>query len=242
MKSLFVFIVCFAQLTSVSQAELIMMEDFEDGTLNFTVSSGMFRSSDDDYFTIVPRHDLVDSEDPYTSFSGNRFFAAEDIDNGSTRPPSQSLYFNANITGFENITFSMLFAAGGNFAETNFGILNPAYDSDDGFLVRARIDGGAFQNLLSFEATGTNTQTRQDTDFNGVGNGLIPNSSFRAYNGLAIAGTGTQLLVEIIVTSNDDGVEYAFDNVMISGSSVPEPSSLALVLLSGTIAFRRRRR
>ena len=147
--------------------------------------------------------------------------------------------FNVNITNYNALTFSTLFAASGNAAAT------PAYDANDGFLIRASIDGGAFQNLLQFEAVGaTNQLLRQDTNFDGVGDGFLPSSAFTAFSNLAIAGTGSNLLLEIILTSNDGNVEFAFDDVTISGNivAVPEPSSITLVILAGAVVgFRFRR-
>jgi hypothetical protein len=223
-----------------------MREDFEDSTFNFTVSSPMFHDGAGDYYTVVP---LVFSGNPlgspaeavvpYTGFGGNNFFAAEDVDDGNTRPETRTMSFNVNISNFDTLTFSTLFAASGNAAAT------PAYDSNDGFLVRASIDGGAFQNLLAFVAEGpTNQLLRRDTDFNGVGDGFLPSSTFTAFSNLAISGTGNNLLLEIILTSNDGNVEFAFDDVTVSGNivAVPEPSSLVLLILGGTaFAFRRRR-
>ena len=138
-----------------------------------------------------------------------------------------------------NLSVDLLFAAGGNANPT------PAYDSDDGFLVRASLDGGAsWQNLLAFEAEGTTNQLlRQDTNFDGVGDGFLPSGEFTAFNGLSIAGTTDNLLVQVIFDSNDGNGEMAIDNVQINGfSAVPEPSSLVVIGMIGVgMAFRRRR-
>lgn len=243
MKRILSFVALCALLANTAQAAVIISEDFEDNTVLFTASNGLFHDGGSDYFTIVPLNGPANSVSPYSGFAGTGFFAAEDIDDGNSRPTTQTLSFNVDITGFENLTFDTLFAAGGNFPG---GAINPAYDSNDGFLVRAQVDAGPVQNLLSFESTGTtNTQTRRDTNFDGTGDGFTPTSAATAFNGLVISGTGTNLLLEIIVSSNDGGVEYAFDNVTINGdavSAVPEPSALALVMLSGAaVAFRRRR-
>lgn len=227
-------------------ADVIMQEDFEDATFNFTVSSAMFHDGAGDYYTVVP---LTFAGNPlgtsaeataaYTGFGGGSFFAAEDVDDGGTRPDTRTMSFNVNISNFNTLTFSTLFAASGNAAAT------PAYDANDGFLIRASIDGGAFQNLLAFEAEGTTNQLlRQDTDFNGVGDGFLPSAAFTSFSNLAISGTGSNLLLEIILTSNDGNVEFGFDDVTVSGIlvAVPEPSSMALLILAGSVVgFRRRK-
>lgn len=223
--------------SGISVADVILVENFEDNIVNFTVSDPLFHDGASDYYTIVPLNGVADPVSPYSGFGGTNYFAAEDVDDGGLRPESRTMSFNVNVTGFENLAFSTLFAAGGNAAAT------PAYDSNDGFLVRASLDGGAFQNLLAFEAAGAANQLlRQDTDFDGVGDGFLPGSAFTAFGNLAISGTGNNLLVEIILTSNDGNVEFAFDDVTISGIiAVPEPSSVAfLVLAELVVGFRRR--
>jgi hypothetical protein len=120
------------------------------------------------------------------------------------------------VTGFSDLSLDMLFAAGGNDSV-------PAYDSNDGFLVRASLDNGAtFQNLLAFESIGTtNMELRQDADFDGTGDpaGFLPSNVATAFSGLAISGTGTSLLVEVVVSSNDGNGEFAFDSIVLNGTA-----------------------
>jgi hypothetical protein len=224
-------------------AAILLFEDFEDTTVNFTVSDPLFHDGAGDYYTITglsfPGNTLgspAEAVVPYTGFSGAHFFAAEDVDDGGLRPETRTMTFNVDISSYHALSFSTLFAASGNAAAT------PAYDSNDGFLIRASIDGGAFQNLLAFEAAGaTNQLLRRDTDFDGTGDGFLPSSAFTAFDNLAISGTGNNLVLEIVLTSNDGNVEFAFDNVTVTG--IPEPSSMALwTLAASALGFRRRRR
>lgn len=221
-----------------AQSTVLLTEDFEDNVVNYTTSTPEFHDGTSDYFTITPLNGVANSIDAYSGFGGSNYFAVEDMDDGNSRPGSGTLSFNVNVAGFENLSLDMLFAAGGNGA----GV--PAYDSDDGFLVRASIDGNPFQNLLAFEAAGTTNQLLlQDTNFDGTGDGFQPSESFTAFNGLAIAGTGSNLLLEIVVDSNDGNVEFAFDNIVVSGTSaVPEPGSAVLLIGAalGLITQRRR--
>ena len=222
------------------QADVLLLEDFEDSTVNYTTSTPEFHDGSNDYFTIVPLNGPANSDSAYTGFGDSNFFAAEDMDDGGTRPSTGTISFNVNIAGFKNLNVGLLFAAGGN------GNAVPSYDDEESFLVRAQIDGGAFQNLIAFEAEEpggdiTNNLIRRDTDFDGIGDGFTPSSAFLDYSNLAISGTGTNLLVEVIVTSNDDRSEFAFDNFQINGT-VPEPSSgLFCILLMGVVGLKRRR-
>ena len=238
---------CLTMLSSsMVSAAVIMTEDFEDATFNFVVSDPLFHDGAGDYYTVVslvfPGNTLgspAEAGSPYTGFGGTKFFAAEDVDDGGLRPETRTMSFNINISNYTSLALNTLFAASGNAAAT------PAYDANDGFLIRASIDSGAFQNLLAFEAVGaTNQLLRRDTDFNGVGDGFQPSSAFTAFNDLAISGTGNNLLLEVVVTSNDGNVEFAFDDLTITGNTaaIPEPSALPLVILVGSVVgFRRRR-
>jgi hypothetical protein len=239
-------LLCLSMLTpGMVSAAIILVEDFEDSVVNFTVSEPLFHDGAGDYYTITPLAfsgntlgSPAEAVTPYTGFGGSSFFAAEDVDDGGLRPDTRTMSFNINISNYNSLAFSTLFAASGNAAAT------PAYDTNDGFLIRASIDGGAFQNLLAFEASGTTNQLlRQDTDFDGVGDGFLPSSAFTGFNNLAISGTGNSLVLEIILTSNDGNVEFAFDNVTVTGNlSIPEPSHIGLwTLAASMVGFRRRR-
>lgn len=220
-----------------AEADVLLFEDFEDNVVTFTASDGLFHDGTSDYFTIVPLNNPANPSVPFSGFAGNNYFAAEDLDDGGTRPATQTLSFNVDIAGFENLTLSSLFAAGGNDA-------SPAYDSNDGFLIRASIDADPFQNLLAFEAIGTTNQLlRQDADFDGTGDvaGFQPSEAMTSFADLVILGTGSTLNLEIVVSSNDGNGEFAFDNVLIQGDAVPEPSTLAVAVLAlGGLARRRR--
>ena len=219
-------------------AQVILLEDFEDNTVNFTSSQALFHDGDSDYFTITPLNNAADPVDPYTGFIGSNYFAVEDIDDNNTNSSNGTLFFNVDVSDFEDLFVDLSFAAGGNEDPTL------SYDSNDGFLVRASLDGGAFQNLLAFEAEGTTNQLlRQDTDFDGTGDGFAPTSAFTAFNNLAIAGTGTNLLVEVSFDSNDGDSEFAIDQFSINGTAiVPEPTSFGIMgILGMCCAFRRRR-
>ena len=75
-----------------------------------------------------------------------------------------------------------------------------------------------FENLLAFEAEGeVNQVLRQDTDFDGTGDGLLVDENFLAYN-LPITGTGDNLLIEVIFEANDGNVEFAIDDFSITAT------------------------
>lgn len=232
--SIFVLVAALGFAPDVNAASLLF-EDFEDNIVTFTPSQALFHDGASDYFHIIPLNGASSALDPFTTFQGTNYFAVEDIDDGNSRPSQGILNFIVTGTGLTSLSVDLLFAAGGNTGAP------PAYDSDDGFLVRASLDGGAsWQNLLAFEAVGTTNQLfRQDTNFDGTGDGFLPSGAFTAFNGLAIAGTTNSLLVQVIFDSNDGNVEMAVDSFRING--IPEPSSALLAGL-GMLGLLRRRR
>jgi hypothetical protein len=224
---------------STAKADVLLFENFEDNIVTFTPSQPLYHDGVSDYFHIVPLNGSPNALDPFTGFQGSNFFAVEDIDDGNTRPPQGILTFSVSGTGLNTLSVDVMFAAGGNTGAP------PAYDSDDGFLLRASLNGGGtWQNLLAFEAVGvTNQLFRQDTNFDGVGDGFLPTGSFTAFNNLVITGTTNNLLVQVIFDSNDGNGEMAIDSFRINGfTNVPEPSALGLVGIIGVGMLLRRRR
>lgn len=234
-------------ITSLNGA-IIMLEDFEDLTVNYTVSDGEFYDSGNDYFTIVPLNGAATPDDgPYTGFNGANFFAAEDInDPQGPGVSTQTMTFTIDISGATGLKFSGLFAAGGN---STGGDLGYRYDAEDGVRVRAQIDGGTIQNLLAFEAAEpagdtTNNELRIDANFDGIGDstGFQPTSAMTAFNDIAITGTGNSLVLSIEVTSTAGDEGIAFDDIEVTGNVIPEPSSTALLGLAGIFLLGRRSR
>ncbi|MEM7477811.1 MAG: PEP-CTERM sorting domain-containing protein [Planctomycetota bacterium] len=233
-----------------ASAAIVMLEDFEDAVVNFTTSSGIFHDGNQDYYTMVPLNGpITGASAPYLNNGGTSFFAAEDIDDGNSRPNNVVMTFEVNIANTSNLAFSGLFAAAGN----DFAI--PAYDNngnlaDDFLRVTAQIDAGATQNLFWMSpSSGTNEQLFVDSDFNGIGGNGGEALATRDFNdqtvsNLPIAGTGNTLFLRIELQSNDGNTEFAWDNIQIDGDvAVPEPSSFGLAGIAGLgFIIRRRRR
>lgn len=235
-------------LFPAAEAASIMLEDFEDASVNYTVSHGEFFGTGKDHFTIVPLNGAATPDDgPYTGFAGSNHFSAEDInDAAGPGADTQTLTFNIDISGATGLKFSGLFGAGGNDSGGTFDF---RYDDEDGIRVRAQIDGGAVQNILAFESVEpggdtSNTQLRQDTDFDGIGDalGAAPTAALTLFDNIDITGTGSNLVLTIEVTSSAGDEGLAFDMIEVTGDVVPEPSSTALLGLAGLFLLGRRSR
>ena len=143
-----------------------------------------------------------------------------DID-GEGAASTQTLNFSGlDIAGLTNLQFSIDVAEDDDAA-------NQDWDADTALRIEYSIDGGAFQNLLAFEATGgTNTEPALDTDFDGIGDGTTLTNLFQTFSA-AIAGTGSTLDIRITFENLDAGDEdAAIDNIVITGDSTggtPDP-------------------
>lgn len=198
----FAFVFLFPSL----QAQLLT-EEFNNDTQYSITLGGEGNASNEDYFQ---RTDGSNIDKSYTGKSGANFFAAQDINDGGwagSADPSQ-LTWMIDITGFENLQFSGLFAS---VATTNI-------DANDGVLIEYKIDGGGWNNLLAFESTGSNTQFQQDTDFDGTGDGTVLSSMFSSFNAnLTGSGLSLQLRITVEVDSGDE--DFAFDKFIITGTA-----------------------
>ena len=195
---------------AVSTGPTVALEDTFDDASQFTVTQGaLFTDGFGDYFTVTDGS-TIGSFVEFTNPDGG-FLAAQDLDGEGGPTTVQILYDDINIAGLTNLNFS------GLFAEDDDGA-NQDWDADSSVLLEYAIDGGAFQNLLAFEATGgTNTEPAQDTDFDGVGDGTALTDTFQEFTA-AISGTGSSLDLRITLANLDAGDEdIAIDNVRIVG-------------------------
>ncbi|MEM7701951.1 MAG: lamin tail domain-containing protein [Pseudomonadota bacterium] len=155
----------------------------------------------------------------YAEPTGDFFFAAMDTDGAPLSATSATLNFSGiDISGQSNLFFSI------DVAEDDSSDGNEDWDDDTALIIEVSIDGGAFQNVLAFEAAGgTNTEPAQDTNFDGLGDGTALSDTFQTFSA-AIAGTGSTLDIRITfanLTSGDEDV--AIDNLILSNGQLTPP-------------------
>ena len=190
---------------------VVLNEPFTDDS-QFTVTQGSFFTDGfGDYFTLTDGSNIGSFVD-LTGFDG-QFLAAQDLDGEEGPTTVQTTWSNLNIAGLTNLSFS------GLFAEDDDGS-NQDWDADSSVLLEYSIDGGAFQNLLAFEAAGgTNTEPLEDTDFDGTGDGTALTSAAQDFT-KAIAGTGSSLDLRLTIAGLDAGDEdIAVDSFVITGDT-----------------------
>ena len=209
------------------------VESFDSGT-NITPSNGFVSDGFGDFFTIDGN---FGSFVEYNGGDGN-FFAAMDID-GEGGPATQTLSFaQINLTNFTNLQLTV------DLAEDDDGS-NEDWDVSDSVSFQASIDGGGFFDILNIESIpdgdSFNAVPAIDTDFSGDGNvGFELTDTFQTF--LAdIAGTGSTLDHQAVISLNSGDEVIAIDNVGVTGTLNPTPGAAAILGLSGLVATRRRR-
>ena len=237
---------------NVSAQTTIMFEDFEDATLNYSVTPADDLS---DLAGLNYHGRIAFSALPagmsYSNQQGLSFFGAQDHDNASA-PSGVVLDFTGiNITNFTDLELC-IHAATDEAPDTN-----PDWDTLSSVRAEVQIDGGGYQQIFGLESESvagnqTNQETREDTDFDGIGDGTLLLDDFieftKAISGIGILpATGSTLDLRITIEALDSNHEdIAFDNVTIKGTNnIPEPgTAIALLAISplGMYYFRRRKK
>lgn len=224
-----------------TSAATVLFEDFEDSTVGYSLLPATGEVSDGfgDFYGRVGTTGLtVGTFYELNNVQDGNFFAAMDTDGDVPTTVVQLDWVGLDITNLSDIQFS------GFFAEDDDGPTNQDWDDDSSVIFSFQIDGGGYQNLIAIEAVGgTNSAPAFDLDFDGFGDGAEITDTFTQYFA-SIGGTGTALDLRITLSNLTAGDEdFAFDNIMVTGTAVPEPSSIAILgLIAGTAGIRMRRK
>ncbi|MEO0824678.1 MAG: ExeM/NucH family extracellular endonuclease [Cyanobacteria bacterium J06642_9] len=205
----------------------VLTETFDDAT-QFTTSTPFFSdagvSSGFDFFGIsdgAGGGDFGGDPQPngikaYTGFEGS-FLTGQDLDGEGATLPITVTWSGLDITGLSNLEFS------GDFAE----FFDDPGDIDDADFIRLsyQIDGGGFQNLLWFSGADFTSNSgpfngffREDTDFDGVGDGATLGNAAQAFTA-AIAGTGSTLDLQLSVSLDAGDEDFGVDNFVVAEAS-----------------------
>ncbi|MEL6657534.1 MAG: Calx-beta domain-containing protein, partial [Bacteroidota bacterium] len=220
MKTLYAFLLAFTVMVlPVWGQTTLMLEDFEDATINYTSSFTEFTDGSEDYWIRTDGSNINGSV-VFTNLQGSSFFGAQDTNGEPQGGAVGTLTFSGiNISGFTSLNFS------GFFAEDDDGS-NEDWDGNSQVKVEYAIDGGLLTEIFRIESssTGTNSEPRVDTDFDGLGDGTEITDAFQAFSA-AIAGTGSTLDLVITISNLNDGDEdIALDDIRVTGVSATNPT------------------
>ncbi|WP_167612477.1 PKD domain-containing protein [Maribellus sediminis] len=218
------FVQAFSQTT-------LLTEGFEtDGEGSRYTSTTFSDCTSSDYFL------RTNDNGPFTScgsfggvllnVQGSWFWVAEDIE--STANPNatfSTLTLNPlNASGYSSITVSLYMATGRTGTHWEWG---------DSIKIQTSWDGGSYTTIGQFVGDGEfGGFLRQDINLDGVadpGASDIP-ATFTNFT-FNVPGIGTNLRVRVRLCGLDGSEEFAFDQIVVQGSSTP-PSNYAPVLAS----------
>ena len=165
----------------------------------------------------------------YTGYHGGYYFAGEHLSdvagNGSPDglPEKEILFSGIDISNGTDLQFKGLFAAG---AET--GCANSTYDAGDFIKVLYSVDNGPFVLGLCFNpdincvsnGNSIDEPLYSDPDCDGDGGeGVMLGNAFQEFSfGIP---NGNTLDLKVVVSSNHDGEEMAFDHLRVQSAGNP---------------------
>ena len=213
---------CFAfmlLIMGISNAQIL--NDTFDATSNFTTSHPFFSNGDRVYFGITGDTDDFGGDNtpsglkPYEGFFGN-YLTGMRLNGMGASLPITITWENINIQNISDLIFK------GDFAEY---VDEPGHiDAGDFILVEYQIDANGFQPLLSFVGADFSSNSfngifREDTNFDGVGDGQSLNYLRQRFT-KQIPDTGSVLDLRISVSVNAHEEDFALDNIILTGNGV----------------------
>ncbi len=146
------------------------------------------------------------------------FFSAMDLNGDGQANPQEMLFSNIDISSQTGLQFEA------QIAEADASDNNEDWDATDFVHIDYQIDNGGWLSLLWFEsdlASGFNSAAFEDTDFNGIGDGVELTPTLTTFT-RAIAGTGSSLDLRITFSLESGDEDIAFDNIKILNAANSE--------------------
>ncbi len=275
-----------ALLTSSANADVIGFEDFDGGAVNLSGTTNVFTydptggggpgtgGAFGDAFGIVSS---VNSggvggtfglwDDTTVDNSGGGIFADDTVGLGAT---ATTAFFGLDDADgasgpgvtFANWSFDVSSATTLTNIQIDIGAMGD-FESADGFLIEAQLDGGGFQTIFQGitdedisktyrpledgNATTLNDPLELFIDGSATGAGLLDKAdsitgNFDTFTSTLFAGqSGGTLDIQISFVTASGTEPQGIDNITINGTTIPEPSSIAILAAASLIAVRRRR-
>ena len=220
MKKIYLLLFLIFSFSGYSQTVIHSYSFEDDGSGKYTTSVVEFSDGSYDFFTST-FNNTIGSYYGVTDYDGSHYFAAQDMDGDGVTVP-QTLTMTFDITGSNNLGFKIL------IAEDDYG--DPKWDDNDYFHIDYSIDGGDQTPLIWIESEGSgyNTETKVDSNFDGVGDGEAISENFMELES-AISGTGSSLTVTFTFKLDSGSEDIAIDNVRIlEGYSADTSPSLSI--------------
>lgn len=235
-------------LSITSFANIILLEDFEDGGVTYTssVNDNLSELTSLDYYGRL-QHSELPSALRYTNLQGDGFFGVQDTDGvaGAFASTVSLVWDNIDISNWTNLSLSWW------LAEDTANDGNKDFDHDTQFLIETQIDNLGFSDLFSIRALRAATDRYNhvaavDDNFDGIGDGQLLSDSFQHFNRALQTGDSLDIRIHFL-NFNAGDEDIAFDQLMLSGGAINQesvqvdepPTYLLFTLLLSMLAFRR---
>lgn len=150
-----------------------------------------------------------------TNSDGPNYIGASDLAAVAANSEVSVTFSNIEILGMSNVTVDL--RAGARYSP----IYDQAAAQRDYLFVEANVDGGGWTVVGAFRSHKLNPFVdgwlRQDTDLNGVGDGINLTTTFQAFQ-FPLNTTGSYMDVRVRVRSTAPQEEIYFDNVQVNGT------------------------
>ena len=220
----FATLVFLSTFSSLFGQTTILLEDFEDATVEYTTSQPECTDGFNDYFVRTDGTN-INSNIVIGNIQGSFFFGANDIDGAPcTANPSTLSIEDICIEGYTNLQLCVF------LAEDDDGT-NQDWDASDFVHFNYIIDGGAIQNAIWVESvipSGSNGEPAIDADFDGLGDiGSEINATLTQYC-FNITSTGAELDIVVDFSLNSGDEDIAIDNIEVKGTPACDITNLAV--------------
>lgn len=230
----FLTIFLFSNSVCLFSQTILWEEDFEDVDNLSLMLSNRFHDGCNDHFDVTDGSNICLSscdDSDYTNYKGTYFWAGEDLDDAGGEGDQLNIKVmtspEMNIENYGNITFSGLFGAGNNCGDGN-----SAYDSQDYINVYYVLNKTDTTLLISFQAENNTDQTNeplaQDTDLDGIGDGIELGTTLQSFSGDLKNGETLQIIIEIHMDSDKE--EIAFDAFTVEAIECIKPEFSEIVV------------
>ena len=216
-------------ISLVAAGETILIEDFEDVDVTYTVNQpdDLTAKSHYDYYGRLDANHLPRNLN-YNNLQGSGFYGAQDINaNNSNIEHIRLTWSDIPIDRYRNLTLSWY------VAEDTAKDQLQDWDSTSSFRIEIQINSSEVETIFAIEAQHSagelyNHAPQIDNDFDGIGDGMVIDDTF-SYHERAIE-DGDWLTIHVIIEKLNDGDEdIAFDQLKLTGNFVPESAQYPLI-------------
>jgi len=172
-----------------------------------------------------------------SEFKTDNYFMSTDTVNNAPNSGTQVATWTFDVSGLSDLSFSVDMGAMGDFeAADQFNWTYSLDGSPEASLFSITFDGAGSANYTLGDANVVDLNDPLQVDGVNLLNGLTTQTSS------AVIGAGSSLLITLTSITDGGSEGYVADNLVVSGTAVPEPTTCILAIVGmAALATRRRR-